>query len=86
MDKEEKRKLFNEKMRAKYALNPEKYKNKITDSLKITKHNWYIANKQVIIAKQSIPNDCPCGGRYQKNNKKAHENSKKHQKYLEKLD
>ena len=51
MDKIEKRKLFNEKMRAKYALNPEKYKNKITDSLKITKHNWYIANKPFIIAK-----------------------------------
>lgn len=80
---EEKRKdKINCKKREMYALNPEKYKNKITESLKLTKHNWYLKNKEKIINKQSFPNICNCGGKFQNVNKKQHLKSKKHQKYL----
>ena len=46
------------------------------------KKNWYLQNKSRIISKQSKPNECECGGRYQKVNKTQHQHTRKHKKYI----
>ena len=44
--------------------------------------NWYLKNKSRIIEKQSTPNDCECGGKYQQVNRKQHEKTRKHKKWV----
>ena len=52
------------------------------ESKKPYNKNWYLQNKSRIIEKQSTANQCQCGGRYQRVNKKQHENTRKHKKYV----
>tara|TARA_R110000772_G_C12996178_1_gene407627 strand:- start:12 stop:542 length:531 start_codon:yes stop_codon:yes gene_type:complete len=62
------------------------YREKNKDKIAETKKKYREKNKDKIAERAGIHNDCECGGRYTNINKSTHFKTKKHTKYIKKIE
>jgi hypothetical protein len=81
----EKYKIYKEQHKEEIKIQQQKYTEENKEKIKEKKNEWYQKNKEKILERQKEMITCECGSEFRKSSKREHNNSKKHQDYLQTL-